>query len=109
MVVLVARQLLSSRRLVIGRFPHAICITIEYSDEDAQLLCINISFRREVLEQLWGYEEEHESEIHPVETSRGRQPVCCLLGDALRPPPRLPFKGRRSTREVGALGASHHD
>ena len=38
MVVLVARQLLSSRRLVIGRFPHAICITIEYSDEDAQLL-----------------------------------------------------------------------
>ena len=49
MVVLLARQLSSSRRLVIGRFPHAICITIEYSDEDVPLLCINIALQREVL------------------------------------------------------------
>ena len=79
MVVLVARQPLGSRRLVIGRFPHAICITIEYSDEDAQLLCINIPFRREVLEQLWGYEEEHESEILPVRRDLERSTACMLL------------------------------
>ena len=78
MVVLLARQLSSSRRLVIGRFPHAICITIEYSDEDAQLLCINIPFRREVLEQLWGYEEVYESEIHPVRRDLERSTACMM-------------------------------